>query len=52
MLGSNSENTPLEYPFFEIIAVDGLTEVIEHRSYSTVFYVVDDPAVKRAIGAQ
>ena len=36
---------PAGYPVYEIIAVGGKTEIIEHRKMEPVFYVTDDPAV-------
>ena len=33
------------YPSYEIITVNGITEIIEHRKMEPVFYITDDPAV-------
>jgi hypothetical protein len=33
------------YPTYEVITVNGMVEVIEHRRMEPVFYVTDDPAV-------
>ncbi len=33
------------YPSYEVITVNGITEIIEHRKMEPVFYVTDDPAV-------
>jgi hypothetical protein len=33
------------YPAYEIITVNGITEIIEHRKMEPIFYVTDDPAV-------
>ena len=30
------------YPSYEIITVDGITEIIEHRRMEPIFYVTDD----------
>lgn len=38
------------YPAYEIITVDGVTEVIEHRKMEPVFYLVDDPAILAELG--
>jgi hypothetical protein len=48
---NDDEDTPVTSPGYEVITVDGITEVIEHRSYATVFYIVDDPKLRRAVGA-
>jgi hypothetical protein len=41
------------YPAYEIITVDGITEIIEHRKMEPLFYVTDDPAVwKELMGVQ
>lgn len=37
------------YPIYEVITANGITEVIEHRG-GPVFYMVDDPAVKADLG--
>lgn len=37
---------PEGYPSYEIITVDGITEIVEHRRMEPIFYVTDDPAVK------
>lgn len=33
------------YPAYEIITVDGITEIIEHRKMEPIFYITDDVAV-------
>jgi hypothetical protein len=33
------------YPAYEVITVNGITEIIEHRKLEPIFYVTDDPAV-------
>jgi hypothetical protein len=41
------------YPSYEIVTVDGITEIIEHRKMEPIFYVTDDPAVwKELMGVQ
>jgi hypothetical protein len=42
--------SPPEYPFYEIITVSGITEIIEHRRMEPIFYITDDPAVRSALG--
>ncbi len=36
-----------KYPCYAVITVNGVTEVIEHRKMEPVFYVTDDPAVRK-----
>ncbi len=40
------------YPSFEVVTAEGMTEIIEHKSYSTEFYINDDPAVREALQRQ
>ena len=41
------------YPSYEVITVNGITEIIEHRKMEPIFYVTDDPAVwKQLTGVQ
>lgn len=42
---------PLPYPIYEVVTIDGITEVIEHRRRDAVFHITDDAKVKKAIGA-
>jgi len=44
---------PHGYPSYEVVAVNGITDIIEHRKMEPVFYVTDDPAVwKELTGVQ
>lgn len=36
---------PSGYPSYEVITVNGITDIIEHRKMEPFFYVTDDPAV-------
>jgi hypothetical protein len=36
---------PSGYPAYEVITVNGITEIIEHRKPEAIFYITDDPAV-------
>jgi hypothetical protein len=38
------------YPSYEIITVDGVTDLIEHRVPEPVFYICDDPNVREELG--
>jgi hypothetical protein len=41
---------PPGYPSYEVITVNGVTDVIEHRKPEPIFYVTDDPAVWKELG--
>jgi hypothetical protein len=41
---------PPGYPAYEVITVNGITEIIEHRKMEPIFYVTDDPAVWEELG--
>jgi hypothetical protein len=43
---------PLPYPNYAIVTIDGITEVIEHRERGSVFYITDDPDIKRNLGVK
>ena len=38
------------YPSYEVITVNGITDIIEHRKMEPIFYVTDDPAVWKELG--
>jgi hypothetical protein len=42
---------PPGYPSYKVITVNGITEIIEHRKLEPIFYVTDDPAVWKELGA-
>jgi len=37
------------YPAYEIVVVNGITEIIEHRKMEPVFYVTEDTAVRKEL---
>lgn len=37
------------YPAYEVVVVNGTTEIMEHRKMEPVFYVNDDPAVRKEL---
>lgn len=41
---------PPGYPAYEVITVNGITEIIEHRKMEPEFYITDDPAVWKELG--
>ena len=36
------------YPAYEVVVAGGVTEIIEHRKMEPIFYVNDDPAIRKA----
>jgi hypothetical protein len=38
-------NSAVEYPAYEVITIDGVTEIVEHRKMEPIFHVTDDPVV-------
>ncbi len=42
--------SPPDYPAYEVITVNGITDIIEHRKMEPIFYVTDDPAVWKELG--
>lgn len=43
---------PKGYPSYEVITVDGITDIIEHRKMEPIFYVTDDPAIWKEFGVE
>jgi hypothetical protein len=43
---------PPGYPSYEVITVNGITEIIEHRKMEPTFYVMDDAAVWKELGVR
>jgi hypothetical protein len=39
------QRSPSDYPAYEPVTVNGITEIIEHRKMEPIFYVTDDTAV-------
>ena len=44
-LHNSPEGHPKGYPSYEVIDVNGIVEIVEHRRREPVFYISDDPAV-------
>jgi len=42
--------SPEGYPSYQIITVNGITDIIEHRRQEPVFYIPDDPSVWSELG--
>jgi hypothetical protein len=34
-----------QYPMHEVIVIDGVTDIVEHRKMEPIFYMTDDPAL-------
>ena len=49
-LQRTSQGLPPGYPAYEVITVNGTTEIIEHRKMEPIFYITDDPAVWKEPG--
>ncbi len=49
-LKASRPGSPPGYPSYEVITVNGMTEIIEHRKMEPRFYVSDDPAVRKELG--
>jgi hypothetical protein len=45
-----SPGFPPGSPSYEVITVNGVTEIIEHRKPEPIFYITDDPAVWKELG--
>jgi hypothetical protein len=41
---------PLQYPIYEVVTIQGIAEVIEHRRRDATFYITDEADVKKSIG--
>jgi hypothetical protein len=39
-------------PAYEVITVNGITEIIEHKKPEPIFYITDDPAVWKELGVE
>ena len=46
------KQSPTGYPLYEVITVDGITEVIEHRKMEPIFYIVDNPVILNELGVK
>lgn len=41
---------PPGYPAYEVITVNGITDIVELRKMEPIFYITDDPAVWKELG--
>ena len=52
-LNSSPQSVATDYPSFEVVTANGVTEIIEHKKMEPTFYITDDPAIRRkVVGAQ
>jgi hypothetical protein len=51
-LAPASSTGPAPYPMFEVVTSGGVTEIIEHRRYDSLFYVTDDPVIHQHFGVR
>jgi hypothetical protein len=51
-LNNPPQGFPPGYPAYEVITVNGITEIIEHRKMEPIFYITDDPAVWKELGVR
>jgi hypothetical protein len=51
-LAPHGATGPSDYPGYEVITADGITEVIEHRRMEPIFYITDDPDIKLKLGVR
>jgi len=50
MLRNPPAGFPPGYPTYEVITVRGVSDIVEHRAMEPVFYMTDDPVVRRELG--
>jgi hypothetical protein len=48
--GPSSTDALRQYPRYEVITVNGISEAIEHRAMEPVFYISDDPVILNKLG--
>jgi hypothetical protein len=41
---------PPGYPAYEVITVNGITDIVEHRKMEPIFYITDNPAIWNELG--
>lgn len=45
-----ADGFPKHYPMYQIVTINGVTEVIEHRAMEPIFYITDDPIILKELG--
>lgn len=51
-LDNPPEGFPKSYPAYNVVTVNGVTDIIERRKMEPVFYMTDDPVVWKELGVQ
>lgn len=51
-LDNPPEGFPKSYPAYNVVTIDGVTDIIERRKMEPVFYMTDDPAVWKELGVK
>lgn len=51
-LKEQSADYPEGYPFYVVISINGVFDIIEHRQKDDIVYMVDDPAVWKELGVK
>jgi hypothetical protein len=49
-LEPDSGSGRVSYPMYEVLTVNGVSKVIEHRRLEPIFDISDDPNVRRKLG--
>jgi hypothetical protein len=49
-LGSPTTDRLRQYPSYEVVTVNGISEAIEHRGTEPIFYIADDPVILNKLG--
>jgi hypothetical protein len=43
---------PVGYPAYNVVTVNGITDIVERRRMEPVFYMTDDPAIWKELGLE
>ena len=43
---------PRGYPAYNVVTVNGITDIVERRQMEPIFYMTDDPAVWKELGVE
>lgn len=49
-LGPPTTDPLRQYPSYEVVTVNGISEAIEHRAMEPMFYIADDPVILNRLG--
>jgi hypothetical protein len=45
-LKSRSQGPGQQYPVYQLVAINGVIEIMEHRRLEPIVYITDDPAIR------